>query len=333
MHSVVTDVGVESDEPGKLTISWTLDGPDDGVDIAVGSRPDRIDHAHPLVVPIGQRNVQIDRPGSPQVYVSVSPTGGGSALVAAERRIPLEGAVNFRDLGGYVTADGRRTRWGSVFRSDAFHALTDDDRRRFAELGLKIVYDLRTDGERASLPNLLPDDDTLRSIGLVLSSGEDDGGGLPPLTELLEGAGFVHQLYRGLISNGAPVFGSLLSGLARADALPAVFHCLWGKDRTGLAAALLLSTLGVPQADVVDDYLLTERFRSGDDVERALERLAAAGVPPEAAAGVVATTGWVMDAVLTEICEQHGDIDAFLLGPGEMSRQSLEELRRLLLTD
>ena len=85
------------------------------------------------------------------------------------------------------------------------------------------------------------------------------------------------------------------------DALPAVFHCLWGKDRTGVAAALLLSALGVSQADVVDDYMLTEQYRSQQDVKTALARLQAAGVPPEAAAGVASTPGWVIDTVLSEI--------------------------------
>ena len=142
---------------------------------------------------------------------------------------------------------------------------------------------------------------------------------MPPLEQLLEGSGFLLGLYRGMVSNGAPVFGALLSGLAEPDALPAVFHCLWGKDRTGVAAALLLSALGVPQADVVDDYMLTEQFRSQQDVTTALARLEAAGVPPEAAAGVASTPGWVIDAVLTEIREQHGDIDGYLLGPAGMT--------------
>ena len=112
------------------------------------------------------------------MYVSVSPTGGGSGLVGAERRVLLEGAVNFRDLGGYATTDGRRTRWGLVFRSDAFHALTDEDRKRFSELGLRVIYDLRSDGERVSHPNVIPEDDTLRSVELLLSAGEDDSGAL-----------------------------------------------------------------------------------------------------------------------------------------------------------
>jgi len=332
VHSIVTDVNVERDELGGLVVTWTIEGPDRGVEVASGPRPDRIDHARAVSVAPGQRSLHVEGPASTRSYFSVSPAGGGSGLVAAERRVPFEGAVNFRDLGGYVTSDGRRTQWGRIFRSDAFHALTDDDRERFGELGLRVIYDLRSDIERQSQPNVVPDDGVLRSVELVLSSGEDEHG-LPPLEQLLEGPGFVLGLYRDLLSNGAPVFGALLSGLADADALPAVFHCLWGKDRTGVAAALLLTAVGVPQADVVDDYMLTETFRSQHDVTAALARLNAAGVPPEAAAGVVAATGWVLDAVLSEINERYGNIDGYLLGPAQMEQRSLDELRRLLLTD
>ena len=128
------------------------------------------------------------------------------------------------------------------------------------------------------------------------------------------------------------MFGTLLSGLAEPGVFPAVFHCLWGKGRTGIAAALLLSALGVPQDDVVDDYMLAEQFRSQPDVMTALARLEEAGVPPEAAAGVTSTPGWVIDAVLTELRDRYGDIDGYLLGPGGMTEQALQNLRRILLT-
>ena len=141
------------------------------------------------------------------------------------------------------------------------------------------------------------------------------------------------RLYRGMVANAAPVFGALLSGLAEPDALPAVFHCLWGKDRTGVAAALLLSVLGVPQPDVIEDYMLTEQYRSQEDVRIALARLEDAGVPPEAAAGVVSTPGWTMEVVLSEIDDRYGGVEGYLLGPAGMTRPSLADLRRLLLTD
>ena len=195
-----------------------------------------------------------------------------------------------------------------------------------------MIYDLRSDIERVSHPNVVPPDGSARLVEMALSAGEDERGGLPPLEKLLEGSGFLLELYRGMLSNGAPVFGRLFSGVAEPSALPAVFHCLWGKDRTGIAAALLLSALGVPQADVVDDYMLTDQFRSQPDVTTALARLEEAGVPPEAAAGVASTPGWVVDTVLSELRERHGEITGYLLGPAGMSRSALENLRGLLLT-
>src|ERR1700730_18336008 len=69
------------------------------------------------------------------------------------RRLPLQGVVNFRDLGGYSTADGRAVRWGQVFRSDALCGLTDSDLVVLADLGLRTVCDLRSEAERAHMPN------------------------------------------------------------------------------------------------------------------------------------------------------------------------------------
>ncbi len=153
------------------------------------------------------------------------------------------------------------------------------------------------------------------------------------MEELEAGAGFMVGLYRGMLEHSPEVFGALLSGLAESDALPAVFHCLWGKDRTGVAAALLLGALGVAHADVVDDYALTDRFRRVLDVEATLARLQAAGVPPEAAAGVASTPAWVIDTVLTDLDEAYGDVAAYLAGPAGMDDATLTELRRLLLAD
>ena len=333
MDSVVRAASIEGGAPERVVVRWELDGADHGVLVALGARPDLVDHADAVAVAAGERSVELERPAVTQVYAAVSPAAGGSGLLAAERRVVLEGATNFRDLGGYATADGRHTRWGRVFRSDAFHALTDDDVGRLADLGMRVVYDLRSERERDLQPNVFTDDDAVRSVQLPLGSGADEHGGLPPVEVLEAGAGFIVELYRGMLDHSAPTFGALLSGLAEPDALPAVFHCMWGKDRTGVAAALLLSTLGVAQEDVVVDYGLTERFRRAPDVEATLARLHAAGVPPEAAIGVAATPAWVIDTVLTDLRAAHGDIDAYLTGPAGMDVDTLAELRRLLLTD
>jgi protein-tyrosine phosphatase len=331
MHTTVSDVHVDRDPDGTLLVTWRLDGPDGDVDIAFGTRPDRIDHDAALRATAGVRSLRLDVPATSRTFVSVSPADGGSALVGAERRVPFEGVSNFRDLGGYRTADGGRTRWGRVFRSDGFHALTDADRRLFTDLGLRVVYDLRSVLEREAKPNLLPDDAALRSVELVLSSGEDEHGALPPVEQLSAGDDFLVGLYLGLVEEAAPVFGSLLTGLAEPDGLPAVFHCRFGKDRTGMAAAILLTALGVPQADVVEDYELTGRYQEHDAVAVYVARLEDAGVPKEAAAGLLGAPAPVMAAVLDEILGRYGDVEQYLLGPAGMRQETLTTLRRRLV--
>ena len=88
MHSVITSVTVEADGPDHLLIGWALEGPDHGVEVAVGPRPDRIDHGGSVVVAPGPRSLRVARPASTRVYVSVAAAGAGSGLVAAERRVP-----------------------------------------------------------------------------------------------------------------------------------------------------------------------------------------------------------------------------------------------------
>jgi protein-tyrosine phosphatase len=331
VHTVVTEASVERDDHGLL-VTWVLAGDDDAVDVAVGITPERIEHQNAVTVPAGQRTLRIDDPGAVRQYVSVSPTGGGSAVVAAERRVPLQGAINFRDLGGYRTVDGRVTRWGRVFRSDGLHSLTAQDQDTFKQLGLRVVYDLRLDNERSSHPNLLPADADLRSVGLVLSGGTEADGGLPALERLVHGEHFVLGTYRDMLREAAPVFGSLLTGLTEPGGLPAVFHCVFGKDRTGLAAALLLTVLGVALPDVLDDYELTGRYQTEEVVAAALARLEGAGLAPETAAALFGSPRWIMQTALAEIEATHGSITDFLLGPAQMTSETLATLRALLVT-
>jgi protein-tyrosine phosphatase len=183
--------------------------------------------------------------------------------VAAERVVRLEGASNFRDLGGYRTVDHRWTRWGRIFRSDALHRLSTADQAVVHRLGLRVVYDLRTAEERAYAPSALPPD--LRRELLTI------GGAAARVTPLRLDAvpdDFLVRVYEGMAAADAPTFGLLLNGLAAADGVPALFHCTAGKDRTGMAAALLLAALGVPEptilineAGVTPDVLAALRSR------------------------------------------------------------------------
>jgi protein-tyrosine phosphatase len=238
--------------------------------------------------------------------------------------------LNFRDLGGYRTSDGRRTRWGRIFRADALHALTASDRSIFEALNLRVIYDLRSDLERAQRPNAVPPPFGLRSVALpLISSQQADLASI--VAQVDDGEGFLLHVYRGMVARSARVFGELLNGVAGDDGLPAVFHCAAGKDRTGMTAAILLSVLGVHEDDVLDDYELTSRHRSEERRREILLTLQEVGMSPDIAAGLLRTPRWVMATVLGEIRSTYGGIEDYLTGPAGMTEAAVEGLRRQLL--
>ena len=182
-----------------------------------------------------------------------------SPLVTDPRRtIVLEGAHNVRDLGGYRIADGRTIAWRRLLRGDGLHGLTADDLAVLTPLRLRTVIDLRRHeeiAERGAFPverlpvdlvHLPVMDSTWMSVAIPDFSADDD----PEVA-------FLTWAYADMLVEGGPRFGAALRHLAIPGALPAIFHCAAGKDRTGVLAALLLAALGVDDELVVADYGLT----------------------------------------------------------------------------
>jgi len=183
------------------------------------------------------------------------------------RRLPLEGPVNFRDLGGYSAVDGRTVRRRHLFRSDALWRLTDTDVERVHALGVTTVIDFRTthelevngwggiellDARHLHLPTF----DTTRPLI------EDE--------EILRSLITAPDAYMSMLRNGAGAYASALAHVAASED-PVVFFCAAGKDRTGVFAALVLGLLGVSDDDIVADYALTgeviERIHALRDIE------------------------------------------------------------------
>jgi protein-tyrosine phosphatase len=170
----------------------------------------------------------------------------------------LIGASNFRDVGGYVSSYGRRVRQGRIFRSNQLGQLTTHDLSQLETLGVHSVVDFRSDDEVAKAgPGLLtgafrhslPIDP---SIGYQLRTRLE--GGQPINRQVTED--LMCDLYRGFVRDQAGHFRRFFE-LLLAESTPLVFHCSAGKDRTGFAAALILSALGVSRDLVFQDYMLT----------------------------------------------------------------------------
>jgi protein-tyrosine phosphatase len=188
--------------------------------------------------------------------------GGPAPVRAATRVLPLEGGRNFRDLGGYETEDGRRVRWGRIFRSGAMARLTPSDYSYISTLGIRVVCDFRSRAERADEPTRWLADPAPRFLAWDGAIQEDES----PLSAALKADDSsqemvreaMAELYRYLPYVFAGRYRDLFEILESGEA-PLAFHCSAGKDRAGVAAALLLTALGVPRETVIEDYAMSDK--------------------------------------------------------------------------
>jgi protein-tyrosine phosphatase len=167
-----------------------------------------------------------------------------------DRMITLEGAVNFRDLGGYGAGDGLQTRWRTLFRADGLGELTDGDLSVLRQLGIRTVIDLRSGSEleRGRF------DVEAHPVAFHHFPFIDE---LPDAQDFDRKPGLLGTQYLEIVRDAGGQILAALDVLALPDALPAVFHCTAGKDRTGVLSAVVLSLLGVDEATVVADYALS----------------------------------------------------------------------------
>ncbi len=251
------------------------------------------------------------------------------------RVIPLEGVRNFRDLGGYPALDGRVTRWGEVFRADAVSLLTQEGWRSLGELNIKTVYDLRRQGERDRSPTV-EHDLALDVVHLPIGSEVAEMSLVDWFTqrgpEENWDDSYIADTYKEILTEWNDVFARLMNGLANPSQRPAVFHCTAGKDRTGLAAALLLDVLGVDRDVVLDDYELTNRTRSEHRIAELTPELEAAGVDVEKVRPYLSAPRAALESTLQWLDETHDGPVGYLLDAG-VSESTLESLVGDLLTD
>lgn len=241
-------------------------------------------------------------------------------LPEATRRVPLDGAYNFRETGGYPTLDGRWVRSGLVFRTDHLNELSDADLDTLKTIGIRSVYDFRLTDEVDRQPSRLPS--SLTPVQLGFGDSGIDGAMIDVVRDILVGkrpipdASFWDENYITILDGGRPMFVQLFSALADPANLPAMFHCTGGKDRTGLANAMLLSTLGVDQSTVIDDFLLTNLYRTPFRIAALTPGLRDAGVDVAAAIPIIGVCRSALVAALAHLETHYGGVEAFLVDGG-----------------
>jgi protein-tyrosine phosphatase len=230
-------------------------------------------------------------------------------------RIPaLDGALNFRDLGGYRAADGRTVRWNTVFRSGTTHALTPADIAVLEQMGIRYAFDLRSNRERREQPNRLTE---ITNLSYRYRDHDKLPGDIRSLLHAKDAKAedsrrIMLAVYRELPQEFADAFRSLFNYVADGD-LPLVFNCAAGKDRTGVAAALLLSALGVPRDAVLEDYLLTDRFfeRSCEIILQDKRAALFSGVDRAVWEPLMRVHADYLNAMFAELEDTHGSVQRY----------------------
>jgi len=256
--------------------------------------------------------------------------------MADAHRLDLQGAYNFRDVGGYRTANGKTVKREMIYRSEALAQLTDRDYEQLAALKIKVLCDFRGDDEKQRAPTkwrgseveMFPQPIEARSSSPWIAKLMQ-GGSASELKAMMTG------LYGQFVTTNAPSYQRLMRRITDGG-LPVLYHCSAGKDRTGVFTALLLRVLGVPKATVMEDYLLTNRYVL---TEKAMATMAASmkgygmtSIPSaEALKPLLAVEPEYLEAVFATIDKEHGSFDAFRRQALGLSDAEVRQLRKKLL--
>jgi protein-tyrosine phosphatase len=256
--------------------------------------------------------------------------------------LDIPSALNLRDVGGHRTHDARLVRRGLVYRSGSLARLTSEDAARLVQMGIRTVYDLRSDAEREAQPDRLPEEIDYRVADVL---GDSAGAVFGRISEIMthpeqaarllgdgQSLSVGTEQYRDLVrlSTARAAYGRLFRGIADPSVRPVLFHCSAGKDRTGWATAALLMLLDVPDQAVTDDYLrsavLLNRFAT-----RVGDAFAARGGDPELLEPILGVRTEYLDAARDEAFRCFGDVAGYFALGLDLDAAVQQTLRRSLL--
>lgn len=264
---------IERNETSKnIRLNFTLSIP---FQIYAGDKVDEIDYENPinLVQDLDGLYTIPSQPKTRKYFQIVTKEG---KCIIADRHLPIEKGFNYRDLGGYPTRDGRHVKWGQLFRTDEIHDLTNDDKVYINSISIKNVIDFRTYDESNSNPehvftgyhHLPIEAGNLVPIAVSLCPSMSSVFGVPPpgpndptfsrqdvFNEMVN----MNKLF---INNDIIIgqYRKFFEQVQNSSAIPLIYHCSAGKDRTGAASLFILTALGVSEDVIIEDYLLSNKY-------------------------------------------------------------------------
>ncbi|MGL4583834.1 MAG: tyrosine-protein phosphatase [Flavobacterium sp.] len=228
------------------------------------------------------------------------------------RQLPLDGQPNFRDLGGYTTTDNRTVKWGLLFRSGQLSNLSDHDLHYLSTIPLTTIVDFRSEQESEEQKTLLPNT-VSNEVLLPITPGNLSKDRVMKM--VMEGDNksaeqLLIDINEQLILHNQSQYKAFFKEVQQAEA-PLMFNCTAGKDRTGLAAALLLYALGVDQKTIEEDYLLTNKFVNLN-IQKVQERFSVGEKQANVLLTLLTVEEQYLAKALNTIEQHYGTVECFL---------------------
>lgn len=239
-----------------------------------------------------------------------------------KRLVPVKGAVNFRDIGGYKTTDGKHVVWGKVYRSSAIDQLTDADVALMDKKHIHTVIDFRGVAEAAAAPDRLP----ANTDYTISPAGSDSIANATEMAKEFKQGDFLSKMYYGsdvvkyFGERYRPLFVKLLT-LDKTEAI--MYHCTGGRDRTGMATALFLYILNVPKETIEADYIASNTYLEPINKKLYAPYAKAIGLTETEIEKIMLLKPELIRGFFDAINKQYGSIDNFLqkemgIGPKEI---------------
>ena len=251
------------------------------------------------------------------------------------RLLPMDGAHNTRELGGYKTTDGKSIKWGMLFRSDKLSDISKTDEEYLKNLGIKKIIDFRSKDEKAEDPDIIPE-----GIDYLEMPISVDGAMRTKIEAVLKGEtdkevkSFLIDANREFVNDYTDVYENFLRSLID-DGTPTLFHCTAGKDRAGFAAAITLIALGVSKEDVIEDYMKTNAFTKEriEDILGQIKLMSLYQTDVEILRPLLGVEQIYIETAFEAAEEKYGSLENFIREGLNISDEDIKNLRSQFLVN
>jgi len=247
--------------------------------------------------------------------------------------LPMDGAHNTRELGGYTTTDGQTVKWGMLFRSDKLSDISDIDKEYLQNLGIKRIVDFRSEDEKSEDPDKIPE-----GINYVEMPIRVDGAMRTKIEAVLRGEtdrevkSFLIDANKEFVTSYTDVYEGFLRGLIN-NGSPTLFHCTAGKDRAGFAAAITLIALGVSKEDVITDYMKTNTYTAEriEEVLGQIELMSLYQTDAEVLRPLLGVEQEYIETAFKTAEDKYGSLENFIREGLNISDEDIQKLRSQFL--